>query len=154
MNKFSNQINFDINDIIKILPHRYPFILIDKIEIKEIGKSLLALKNMTINEPYFQGHFPNQPVMPGVLSLEIMAQAGSFLMLSQVEDPLTMNMFFSTVESAKFRRPIIPGDQLLVKVNLVKQKLNLCKFHGRCFVDKFLVAESKFSANLVARVRE
>ena len=93
MNQFKNQTKFDINDIIKVLPHRYPFILIDRIEITNPGERLVALKNLTINEPFFQGHFPGQPVMPGVLSLEIMAQAGSFLMLSQVEDPMLMNMF-------------------------------------------------------------
>ena len=154
MNNLVNQMSFNINEIIKILPHRYPFILIDKINIVESGKSLIALKNMTINEPFFQGHFPGQPVMPGVLSLEIMAQAGSFLMLSQIEDPLSMNMFFSTVEKAKFRKPIIPGDQLKVHMELVKRKLNLCKFHGKCFVDETLVAEATFAANLVARARE
>jgi|TARA_B110000196_G_C20854545_1_gene524410 3-hydroxyacyl-[acyl-carrier-protein] dehydratase len=154
MNNLVNQKSFNINEIIKILPHRYPFILIDKIDIVESGKSLIALKNMTINEPFFQGHFPGQPVMPGVLSLEIMAQAGSFLMLSQIEDPLSMNMFFSTVEKAKFRKPIIPGDQLKVHMDLVKRKLNLCKFHGKCFVDETLVAEATFAANLVARARE
>ncbi|MDB9853694.1 3-hydroxyacyl-ACP dehydratase FabZ [Candidatus Marinimicrobia bacterium] len=153
MNNLVNQMSFNINEIIKILPHRYPFILIDKIDIVEPGKSLIALKNMTINEPFFQGHFPGQPVMPGVLSLEIMAQAGSFLMLSQIEDPLSMNMFFSTVEKAKFRKPIIPGDQLKVHMELVKRKLNLCKFHGKCFVDETLVAEATFAANLVARAR-
>jgi|TARA_B110000444_G_scaffold32465_1_gene27613 beta-hydroxyacyl-ACP dehydratase FabZ len=153
MNNLVNQMSFNINEIIKILPHRYPFILIDKIDIVESGKSLIALKNMTINEPFFQGHFPGQPVMPGVLSLEIMAQAGSFLMLSQIEDPLSMNMFFSTVEKAKFRKPIIPGDQLKVHMELVKRKLNLCKFHGKCFVDETLVAEATFAANLVARAR-
>jgi len=154
MNEFLDQTKFDINDIIKILPHRYPFILIDKIEINKPGVSLTALKNLTINEPFFQGHFPGQPVMPGVLSLEIMAQAGSFLMLSQVEDPLSTNMFFSTVESAKFRKPIIPGDQLIINMTLVKQKMNLCKFHGLCTVNNMLVAEAHFSANLVDRVRE
>jgi len=154
MDNLLNQKSFKINDIIKILPHRYPFILIDRIDIIEKGKSLIALKNMTINEPFFQGHFPGQPVMPGVLSLEIMAQAGSFLMLSQIEDPLSMNMFFSTVEAAKFRKPITPGDQLKVHMELVKRKLNLCKFHGKCFVDQVLVAEAKFAANLVDRAKE
>jgi len=154
MDSLLNQKSFKINDIIKILPHRYPFILIDRIDIVEEGKSLIALKNMTINEPFFQGHFPGQPVMPGVLSLEIMAQAGSFLMLSQIEDPLSMNMFFSTVEAAKFRKPITPGDQLKVHMELVKRKLNLCKFHGKCFVDDVLVAEAKFAANLVDRAKE
>ena len=154
MNKFKSQTKFDINDIIKVLPHRYPFILIDRIEITEPGERLIALKNMTINEPFFQGHFPGQPVMPGVLSLEIMAQAGSFLMLSQVEDPLSTNMFFSAVEKTKFRKPIVPGDQLMVHMTLAKKKLNLCKFHGVCKVDDEIVAEAFFSANLVDRVRE
>ena len=154
MNDYKNQTKFDINDIIKILPHRYPFILIDRIEIIEQGESLIALKNLTINEPFFQGHFPGQPVMPGVLSLEIMAQAGSFLMLSQVVDPLSTNMFFSTVEKAKFRKPVIPGDQLVVHMTLIKKKLNLCKFQGVCKVDNKVVSEALFSANLVDRVRE
>ena len=154
MDNLLNQKSFKINDIIKILPHRYPFILIDRIDIVEEGKSLIALKNMTINEPFFQGHFPGQPVMPGVLSLEIMAQAGSFLMLSEIEDPLSMNMFFSTVEAAKFRKPITPGDQLKIHMELVKRKLNLCKFHGKCFVDEVLVAEAKFAANLVDRAKK
>ena len=153
MNQFKSQTKFDINDIIKVLPHRYPFILIDRIEITEPGERLIALKNMTINEPFFQGHFPGQPVMPGVLSLEIMAQAGSFLMLSQVEDPFTTNMFFSAVEKTKFRKPIVPGDQLMVHMTLVKKKLNLCKFHGVCKVDDEIVAEAFFSANLVDRAR-
>ena len=154
MNQFKSQTKFDINDIIKVLPHRYPFILIDRIEITEPGERLIALKNMTINEPFFQGHFPGQPVMPGVLSLEIMAQAGSFLMLSQVEDPLSTNMFFSAVEKTKFRKPIVPGDQLMVHMTLAKKKLNLCKFHGVCKVDNEIVAEAFFSANLVDRARE
>ena len=94
MTDFSQKTIFKINDIIKVLPHRYPFILIDKLEMIDPGISLVAIKNVTINEPYFQGHFPNQPIMPGVLSLEIMAQAGAFLMLSQVENPLSKNMFF------------------------------------------------------------
>ena len=154
MNQFANQIKFNINDIIKILPHRYPFILIDKIEILEKGKSLIALKNTTINEPFFQGHFPGQPVMPGVLSLEMMAQAGSFLMLSEIEDPLSMNMFFSGVDSARFKKPIVPGDQLEIHMELIRKKLNLCKFRGQCMVNDTLVAEASFSANLVKRARE
>ena len=131
MNQFKNQTNFNINDIIKVLPHRYPFILIDRIEITNPGEQLVALKNLTINEPFFQGHFPGQPVMPGVLSLEIMAQAGSFLMLSQVEDPLSTNMFFSTVEKAKFRKPIVPGDQLIIYMRLVKKKIKSLQI-SRC----------------------
>ena len=94
MNNIIIQKSFLINDILKVLPHRYPFILIDKVEIKELGKNLIATKDIAINEPYFQGHFPGQPVLPGVLTIEMMAQAGSFLILSQVENPLSKNMFF------------------------------------------------------------
>ena len=154
MNDFLEKTQFDINEIIKILPHRYPFILIDKIEITEPGKSLIALKNVTINEPFFQGHFPGQPIMPGVLSLEVLCQAGSFLMLNQVDDPLEKNMFFTTVEKAKFKRPISPGDQLKIEVELVKKKLHLCKFHGKCSIDDKLAVDALFSANLVDRARE
>ena len=125
MNDFIGKTKFDINDIIKILPHRYPFILIDKIEIVKPGESLTALKNITINEPFFQGHFPGQPIMPGVLSLEVLCQAGSFLMLNQVDDPLKKNMFFTTVEKVKFKRPIVPGDQLMINVELIKKNVAL-----------------------------
>jgi len=152
MNNLSQQKQFSINDIIKILPHRYPFILIDKLEVIEPGKSLIAIKNVTINEPFFQGHFPGQPIMPGVLSLESMAQAGAFLMLSQVEDPLSKNMFFSSVEKAKFRKPIVPGDQLQIKMELIKRKLNICKFAGQCIVDSQVVAEAFLTATIVDRI--
>ena len=135
------------------MPHRYPFILIDKIEIVKPGESLTALKNITINEPFFQGHFPGQPIMPGVLSLEVLCQAGSFLMLNQVDDPLKKNMFFTTVESTRFKRPIVPGDQIIIQVELVKKKLNLCKFHGTCTVDSALVVDATFTANLVDRAK-
>ena len=154
MNDFTGKTKFDINDIIKILPHRYPFILIDKIEIVKPGESLTALKNITINEPFFQGHFPGQPIMPGVLSLEVLCQAGSFLMLNQVDDPLKKNMFFTTVEKVKFKRPIVPGDQLMINVELIKKKLNLCKFHGICRVDGNIAVDATFTANLVDRARE
>ena len=154
MNDLLEKTKFDINDIIKILPHRYPFILIDKIKIVEPGISLTALKNVTINEPFFQGHFPGQPIMPGVLSLEVLCQAGSFLMLNQVDDPLEKNMFFTTVEKAKFKKPITPGDQLQIEVELVKRKLNLCKFHGKCKINGELAVDALFTANLVDRARE
>ena len=91
--------------------------------------------------------------MPGVLSLEVLCQAGSFLMLNQVDDPLSKNMFFTTVENARFKRPIRPGDQLQIEVSLVKRKLNLCKFHGKCNIDGKLAVDAHFSANLVDRAR-
>ena len=108
---------FEIQDIIKILPHRYPMILIDRIKEISAGVSLTAIKNVTINEPYFVGHFPDQPVMPAVLILESMAQAGAFLVLNTVPDPLQKNMFFSSISDSKFRIPITPGDQVEIKWN-------------------------------------
>ena len=142
---------YSLEEIKKILPHRYPILLIDRILSLEPSKVVHAIKNVSINEPFFQGHFPNQPLMPGVLSLEIMAQAGAFLMLSQVENPLSKNMLFSTIDKAKFRKPIIPGDQLKIYMDLARKKLSICKFHGRCFVDDKLVAEAFLSANIVDR---
>ena len=152
MSNFKKKKVFSIKDILKVLPHRYPFILIDKVEIKNLGHDLIAQKNITINEPYFQGHFPNQPVLPGVLTIEMMAQAGSFLILSQVENPLKKNMFFSSVENAKFKKPIVPGDILKIHIKLIKKRLGLCKFKGECFVESDLVACSNFSANIVDRI--
>ena len=145
--------HLNIQSIMSLIPHRYPFLLIDKVVDVVGDESATGIKCVSVSEPFFQGHFPGQPVMPGVLSLEIMAQAGSFLMLSQVKDPLSTNMFFSAVEKTKFRKPIVPGDQLMVHMTLVKKKLNLCKFHGVCKVDDKIVAEAFFSANLVDRAR-
>ena len=142
---------FEIQDIIKILPHRYPMILIDRItEITE-GVSLTAIKNVTINEPYFEGHFPNQPVMPAVLILESMAQAGAFLVLNTVPDPLLKNMLFTSISDSKFRIPIIPGDQVKLKMQLIKIRLGGVKLRGEAFVFEKLVAEANFMANIVNR---
>ena len=114
---------YNIQDIIKILPHRYPFILIDRIDEVKPGEYVNAIKNVTINEPYFQGHFPGQPVMPGVLSLESIAQTTAFLMLHELDDPLTKNMFISGVDDVRFRRLITPGDTLNINIHLKSKKL-------------------------------
>jgi len=142
---------FEIQDIIKILPHRYPMILIDRItEITE-GVGLTAIKNVTINEPYFAGHFPDQPVMPAVLILESMAQAGAFLVLNTVPDPLQKNMLFSAISDSKFRIPIIPGDQVEIKMQLIKIRLGAVKLRGEAYVFEKLVAEANLMANIVNR---
>jgi len=142
---------FEIQDIMKILPHRYPMILIDRItEITE-GVGLTAIKNVTINEPYFAGHFPDQPVMPAVLILESMAQAGAFLVLNTVPDPLQKNMLFSAISDSKFRIPIIPGDQVEIKMQLVKIRLGAVKLRGDAYVDGKLVSEANLMANIVNR---
>ena len=146
-----NKSQFEIQDIIKILPHRYPMILIDRIKEISAGVSLTAIKNVTINEPYFVGHFPDQPVMPAVLILESMAQAGAFLVLNTVSDPLQKNMLFSSISDSKFRIPIIPGDQVEIKMQLVKIRLGGVKLHGEAYVLGKLVAEANLMANIVNR---
>ena len=140
-----------IEELMELLPHRYPFILIDRIIEIEPGKRCTAIKNITINEPYFQGHFPNQPVIPGVLILESMAQAGAFLVLNSVEDPLSKNMFFSAVEKAKFRKPIIPGDQVKIEMELLKIRMNAARLKGTAYVDGEVVTEAIIMANIVDR---
>ncbi|HJL75517.1 MAG TPA: 3-hydroxyacyl-ACP dehydratase FabZ [Candidatus Marinimicrobia bacterium] len=140
-----------IDEIMDLMPHRYPFILIDRIIEIEPGKHCTVIKNVTINEPFFQGHFPNQPVMPGMLILESMAQAGAFLVLNSVEDPLSKNMFFSAVEKAKFRKPIIPGDQVRLEMDLLKIRMKVVKLGGTAYVDDKVVAEANIMANIVDR---
>jgi beta-hydroxyacyl-ACP dehydratase FabZ len=151
MNDLKNKIKFELHEILEILPHRYPFLLIDKILELIPGESVTAIKNVTINEPYFQGHFPGQPVMPAVYSLECIAQAGAFLLLNTLEEPLKKNAFISAIDEARFRQPVLPGDQLRIEVIIAKRKLNICRFQGSCFVNNTLVAGGLVSANIVDR---
>tara|TARA_Y100000588_G_scaffold91592_1_gene98923 strand:+ start:181 stop:645 length:465 start_codon:yes stop_codon:yes gene_type:complete len=144
--------NYLIQDIIKILPHRYPFILIDRIDEVKPGDFVNAIKNVTINEPYFQGHFPGQPVMPGVLSLESIAQTTAFLMLHELDDPLKKNMFISGIDGVRFRRLIVPGDQLEINIRLKSKKLTLYKFEGTIKIDNQLAVQAIITSNLVDRV--
>lgn len=143
--------SLDINEILRIMPHRYPFVLIDRIVEVVPGEKVIAIKNLTINEAFFQGHFPNQPIMPGVLILEAMCQAGCFILMHTVEDPLKINMFLSSVESMRFRSTMVPGDQIRLEVDLLKLRLKVCKFHGRAFVADKLAAEAVFMATIVDR---
>ena len=155
MKKMSEELKkdkYNIQDIIKILPHRYPFILIDRIDEVKPGEFVNAIKNVTINEPYFQGHFPGQPVMPGVLSLESIAQTTAFLMLYELDDPLKKNMFISGVDGVRFRRLIVPGDQLEINIQLKLKKLTLYKFEGTIKIDNQLAVQAIITSNLVDRV--
>ena len=144
--------NYNIQDIIKILQHRYPFILIDRIDEVKPGEYVNAIKNVKIIEPYFQGHFPVQPVMPGVLSLESIAQTTAFLMLYELDDPLKKNMFISGVDGVRFRRLIVPGDQLHINIRLKSKKLTLYKFEGTIKIDGNLAVQAIITSNLVDRV--
>ena len=151
--RVSSKAMFDINSIIRLLPHRYPFVLVDRIVDITPGEKLTAYKNVSINEPFFQGHFPNQPVMPGVLVLEAMCQAGCFLVLNSVDNPMGKNMFFSSLSDSRFRHPIIPGDQLRLEMVLEKFRLGTALLVGKAFVEDKLVAEGKLKATVVDRQR-
>ena len=142
---------FDIYEILQILPHRYPFLLIDRILDVEPGKVVHAIKNVTITEPFYQGHFPGQPIMPGVLILEAMTQAGGFLILNSIKNPETKLMYFSAVDKARFKKTVTPGDQVYFQVSLLKFRLGTCKLSGKAFVDNKLVASAEMMATVVDR---
>ncbi len=142
---------FDIHAVLSILPHRYPFVLVDRIIDMIPGERLTAIKNVTVNEPFFPGHFPRQPVMPGVMLIESMAQAGAFLILHSLDKEHAKNMFITGVEKARFKVPVIPGDQLRIEMELQKFRLGNAKLHGRCFVGDKMVTEATLSAQLVDR---
>lgn len=133
-------------DIIKALPHRYPFLLVDRILEHDRGKRIVGLKNVTINEPFFQGHFPGHPVMPGVLIVECMAQVGGLMMLSDSDDASQLIMYFTSLDNVKWRRPVKPGDQLRIEVDMVQRRGRMCKLHGVARVDGEIVCEADMGA--------
>jgi len=139
----------DINEIQKILPHRYPFLLIDGIEEMERWKRIVGIKNVTMNENYFQGHFPGKPIMPGVLIIESMAQTAGFLLLQEVPDRDKKLLYFVSIDNARFRRPVVPGDQLRIEVNVVAWRSGFGKFHGRATVSGELAAEATLMCKMV-----
>ncbi len=142
---------FDTAAIQRILPHRYPFLMVDKIIHLELDKKVIGVKSVTINEPFFQGHFPGQPVMPGVLILEAMAQAGGALLLNSFLNPEEKLVYFMQINNAKFRKPVVPGDQLFLEIELTNKKSKVMMFTGKAFVDNNLVAEADFMAGIVDR---
>jgi len=138
----------DIKEIMQCLPHRYPFLLVDRVLEMQAGESIVCIKNVTINEPFFQGHFPGNPIMPGVLIVEAMAQAAGVLGIKSSDVPARA-VYFMSIENAKFRKPVLPGDQLRFEVKVLKRRSNVWKFRAEAKVDDKLVSEAEFTAMLV-----
>ena len=139
----------NIEKILKVLPHRYPFLLVDRILEMEKGKSLIAIKNVTYNEPFFLGHFPGLKVMPGVLVVEALAQAGGILLYHSIPDPQNKFVFLSKIDNTKFRRPVVPGDQLRLEVELLKLKNRFCHMKGKAYVEEEVAVEGDMMASLL-----
>ena len=138
---------FDIQEIMKLLPHRYPFILVDRILELTPGEKVIALKNVTINEPFFQGHFPENPIMPGVLIIEAMGQAGAVLAAKSLERESHGSLiYFMGMDKVKFRKPVTPGDQLIFEMKFLKQRRNVFRMSGTAYVDKNVVAQAELMA--------
>lgn len=150
----SELISLDINQIMKVLPHRFPFILIDRIlELDPpppgdswVGRKVVAIKNVTINEPFFTGHFPNKPIMPGVLVVEAMAQAAAICGHRPKQEGEALDVMIASIDNARFRRPIIPGDQLRLTATMMKDRGSIFYFHGEAHVDGQLAAEADLLA--------
>ncbi|HNU53847.1 MAG TPA: bifunctional UDP-3-O-[3-hydroxymyristoyl] N-acetylglucosamine deacetylase/3-hydroxyacyl-ACP dehydratase [Candidatus Syntrophosphaera sp.] len=142
---------FDINAIMRIIPHRYPFLLVDKIIDLKPGESITGIKNVTINEPFFQGHFPGHPIMPGVLIVEGMAQTGGIILMRQMDDPAEWVAYFASIDNVKFRKPVLPGDTLRYELKVISLKRSLSKMHGEAYVGDEKVAEGDFLAMLQKR---
>jgi len=142
----------EIREILKYLPHRFPFLLIDRVLSYEAGKNILAMKNVAVNEPYFQGHFPGNPVMPGVMILESLAQAAAILSFLSQKRESTQNLlyYFVGIDRARFKRPVVPGDQLILDVSIARQVRGIAKFVGVATVDSAVVTE----AELLCTIKE
>jgi len=140
---------FDVREITDYLPHRYPFLLIDRITEYEEGERIVALKNVTMNEPFFQGHFPGIPIMPGVLIIEAMAQAGGFLVFRTLPDRDRKLVFFMGIDKARFRRPVRPGDQLKLEMVVKRIKSRVGQLSGKAYVDGNLVTQAEITFTLV-----
>ena len=146
-----SEVHFNINDIERIMPHRYPFLLIDRILHLEERKRVVGIKNVTVNEPFFVGHFPGHPIMPAVLIIEAMAQVGGVLLLNTVDNPESKLVYFMGIDSAKFRKPVLPGDQIVFDLQLLRLKRRTCKMSGKAYVQGRLVAEAELLSSIVDR---
>jgi len=134
----------EVNDIKKILPHRYPFLMLDRVIEWEEDQKAVGIKNVTINEEFFQGHFPQQPIMPGMLQIEALAQLAGVLIFRNVKDSGSLG-FFRSVENVKFRKPVVPGDQMRLEIQVLKKRGNIAKFSGQAFVNGEITTEAEFT---------
>jgi len=142
--------NIDIMRIMEMLPHRYPFLLVDKVEDFVSGESAVGVKNVTFNEPQFQGHFPKVPVMPGVLIIEAMAQTAAIVVVESLGLTTAGNLvYFMTIDEARFRKPVVPGDTMRIHVHKIRSRKNVWKFKGEAYVGETLCAEATYSAMIV-----
>jgi beta-hydroxyacyl-ACP dehydratase FabZ len=141
----------DITEILEILPHRYPLLLVDRIIEFTPRQRIVGIKNVTINEPFFQGHFPGAPVMPGVMILEAMAQTAGVLMYHEVDDHKSKLMYFTGLDNVRWRQPVFPGDTLRIELTVLRLKSRYMKLRGEAFVDGQLVAEAEITSVLVER---
>jgi 3-hydroxyacyl-[acyl-carrier-protein] dehydratase/UDP-3-O-[3-hydroxymyristoyl] N-acetylglucosamine deacetylase/3-hydroxyacyl-[acyl-carrier-protein] dehydratase len=144
-----NNTLLNIEKILKILPHRYPFLLVDRVLKIEKGKSIIAIKNVSCNEPFFQGHFPDLKVMPGVLVVEALAQTGGILLHYSIPEPEKKFVFLVKVDGMKFRKPVVPGDQLKLEVEIIRLKNKFCHVKGTAYVQEEIVAEGEILASLI-----
>ena len=145
----------DIAEITKILPHRYPFLLVDRIDYLKEGEEVVGIKNVTINEPFFAGHFPGNPIMPGVLIIEAMAQVGGILAFhSSPKEWAGSLVYFMGIDKVRFRKPVVPGDQLRLKLTTIRQKQRIFKMRGEAYVGDTLVAEAELMAAIESKQGE
>ena len=148
------ELPINYKEIVKLLPHRYPFLLVDRIIELDLGEKVTGIKNVTSNEHFFQGHFPDNPVMPGVLIIEAMAQVGGILARLSIEDEMKdkgdtpPSIFFMSIDKVKFRKPVIPGDQLVIEVKPIRTGSRVWKMEGRSFVEGALVSQAEFMATI------
>jgi 3-hydroxyacyl-[acyl-carrier-protein] dehydratase len=147
------QLPLDTVAIMQLLPHRYPFLMIDRVVEVARKQRVVAIKNVTMNEPFFPGHFPGHPIMPGVLLLEALAQTGCILVMLEAADPGEKLVFFTGVEHARFRRPVLPGDQVRLEVDVLNWRSRLMRMQGKAFVDGKLVCEGVVTSQMVPRPR-